>query len=267
MPAVWERMAPWLPRTRVIVVLARAMRPSARSCWAVVFWVILFGGVSGHAAWADAARKQCVKACKTDRVACLTLAGGRKKALAGECTGAGKTRKQCLGAATRVFKVARKSCATLLADCRACCKAGGQGPTCPVGHPFSFTPPPPLDPAVLGLPVAKSGRPLVLAVPGAQLELDTARRDAFTALGHCTRWITACAVSQHPLDDCARSVPLCATARPWEEQDECCAPSCFERYQQARRAGMEAVEAFRQTYYGPDSCMPGVADVLRAGRP
>lgn len=225
-------------------------------------------GLTGSApALAASARKTCIKACKADRAPCLGLASARKAALAGECAGTGAARRACLGAAKRVFKVGRQACGKLLGDCRACCKAGGQGPTCPVGHPVSYTAPPPLDLTTLGLPTAKSGRPLVLAVPGAQLEIDATRKDALTALGHCARWITACVVSQHPLDDCARSVPLCATDRPWEEQDECCAASCFERYQQARQAGTEAVEAFGQVFYGTSSCMPGVQDLLKAGRP
>ena len=47
----------------------------------------------------------------------------------------------------------------------------------------------------------------------------------------------------------------------------CCAPSCFQHYQEARRAGTETVAAFDAVYYGADPCMPGVADLLRTGRP
>jgi len=243
------------------------MRPLTPFRRVVLLWLVFVATLSGRAAWADAARKQCIKACKSDRTACLTLAGGRKKALAAECTGTGATRKQCLGAAKHVFTVARKSCATLLGDCRACCKANGHGPTCPVGHPLAFDPPPSIDLTAQSLPTAASGRPLLLAVPGAQLEIDATKRDALTALGHCARWITACVVTAHSLDDCARSAPLCASDRPWDERDECCAPSCFERFQEARRAGAAPLAAFQDVFYGTSSCMPGVQALLQAGRP
>ena len=92
------------------------------------------------------------------------------------------------------------------------------------------------------------------------------RKDALTALGACTRWITACVAGGQAVDDCARSVPPCGTETPWEEPVACCAPSCFARYQEARRAGAEPSDAVDAVYYGDDPCMPGVADLLRTGR-
>src|SRR5262249_59518922 len=122
-------------------------------------------------------------------------------------------------------------------DCHGCGRAGGRGPRGPVGQQIDFTPPRPQDLTQLGLPVASSGRPLFLVIPGAQLEVDTTRKDALTALGACARWITACVVGAHPLDDCARSAPPCVTKTPSQEPPARCAPATLERDQGAARAG------------------------------
>jgi len=216
---------------------------------------------------ADSALRPCTRACKSETRSCLDIARQHAETLRSSCSGTAAATRQCRRVVHKSLGSARKACVRLRADCRACCRAGGQGPTCPVGTPIDFTPPAAPDPTELGLPVATSGRPILLAIPGAQLEFDTTRKDALAALGACARWITACVTSGHPLDDCARSTLPCGSDMPWEEPAACCAPSCFQRYQEARRGGTEPVAAFDTVYYGADPCMPGVADLLRTGRP
>jgi hypothetical protein len=147
-----------------------------------------------------------------------------------------------------------------------CCRAGGHGPTCPVGKPLAFDPPPPVDLSAAGLPTSADGHPLLLAIPGGRLEIDPGKRDPIVAAGACARWITSCVVDGgHALDDCARSAPPCATDRPWEEPAVCCPVSCFERYQTARRGGADPLGALEAIYLAKDPCFPGVAAML-AGR-
>jgi hypothetical protein len=130
----------------------------------------------------------------------------------------------------------------------------------------AFDPPPPLDVAAAGLPQLPDGNFLVLSVPGAALEIDPTRRDPITAGGACARWLTTCvAPGGHPLDDCARSAPPCASERPWEEATTCCPAACFDRYQDARRAGADPLAAFDAVYFAEDTCFPGVAALLAGG--
>jgi hypothetical protein len=218
------------------------------------------------AAAAPAAARACIKTCKSTRGTCLRIATSRKAAAIDTCTGDRQAHRACVKGVRRTFKSARAACRTLLGDCRACCRGRGQGPRCPVGQPIDFTPPPAPDLSQVGLPTAPSGRPIFLAVPGARLEIDATRKDALTALGACARWISTCVVGAQALDDCARSAPPCGTQTPWQEPTACCAPSCFERYQEARRSGAVPIAAFDAVYYGADPCMPGVADLLRTGR-
>jgi hypothetical protein len=118
------------------------------------------------------------------------------------------------------------------------------------------------------VPRRDDGTFFVLAIPNASLGIDPTRRDAIVATGACARWITTCVTDGgHALDDCARSAPPCTTTRPWEEPAACCAPACFERYQEARRGGSEALTAFETVVFSADPCMPGVADLLRTGQP
>jgi hypothetical protein len=233
---------------------------------AILLAVVGAGASAGVAAAAPTAARACIKACKATRGTCLRIAKRRNAAVARTCSGHRHAHRACVTGVRRAFKAARTACRMLLADCRACCRAGGQGPRCPVGQPIDFTPPAPQDLTQLGLPTAESGRPIVIAIPGAQLEVDATRKDALTALGACARFITTCVVGAQALDDCARSAPPCGTEMPWEEPTACCAPSCFERYQEMRRAGTDAVASVDSVYYGTDSCMPGVKDLLRTGR-
>jgi hypothetical protein len=227
---------------------------------------MLGNGVRRDAAAGPPAIRTCLKTCKSSHSSCLRIAKSRNAGVTGRCTGARQEHHACTKGVRNAFRSARAACRTFLADCRACCSEGAQGPRCPIGQPIDFAPPPQPDLTRIGLPMAPSGRPILVAVPGAQLEVETARKDALTALGACARIITTCVASGQTLDDCARSAPLCGTETPWLEPTACCASSCFERYQTARRSGTEPVTAFDAEYYGTDPCMPGVTDLLRMGR-
>jgi len=241
--------------------------PTGVRRYRVAFLASLIAATAQTASAGNPARRRCLHGCAPEFHACMELARTRTARLRSACTGSGQERKACRHTVRSGSRIAVAGCRQLRRDCRACCHAGGQGPSCPVGQPIDFTPPPPQDLTQLGLPVASSGRPLFLVIPGAQLEADAMHKDALTALGACARWITACVVGTHPLDDCARSAPPCGTKTPWQEPAVCCAPSCFERYQDARRAGAEPSAAFDDVYYGTAPCMPGVSDLLRTGRP
>ncbi len=248
------------------MILLFSRPPPGMLAAAILVAVAGAGASAGVTAAAPTAARACIKACKSTRGTCLRIAKSRNAAVAPACSGDRQAHRTCVAGVRHAFKSARTACRTLLADCRACCRAGGQGPRCPVGQPIDFTPPAPQDLTQLGLPTAASGRPIVIAIPGAQLEVDPARKDGLTGLGACAHWITECVAGGHALDDCARSAPPCGTATPWEEPAACCAPPCFARYQEMRRAGTEAVAAFDAVYFGTDSCMPGVTDLLRKGR-
>ncbi len=221
--------------------------------------------VIASTAGADPTLRTCVRACKSEARSCLAVARGHAQTVRGTCTPA--DRRTCRRNAHRVLGAARKACTRLRSDCRACCRAGGSGPKCPVGTTLPFEPPPPQDPTTLDLPALPNGHLLVLAIPGAQLELDPTLRTPVTALGACTRWIASCVDATRRLDDCARSAPPCATDEPWNEATPCCPATCFDAYQTARRAGAEPIAAARQTYFADASCFPGVAAARGRGAP
>ena len=216
----------------------------------------------------DASRRPCLRACKVEQRSCLGVARTTSAALRAACTGAGTARAGCLRGTRIARRTVRAGCARLRKDCRACCRAGGRGPTCPVGRAVPFDAPPEQNVTAIGLPKLPGGHFLAIAIPGAQLEIDPTLRTPVTALGRCTRWIAACVDgATRTLDDCARSVPPCATERPWEEVSACCPAACFAAYQAARRAGAEPLAAARATYFADASCFPGVAAARgRGGR-
>lgn len=212
---------------------------------------------------ANAARRQCLRTCAPELRSCMALARSRVVALRTACTGSKGT---CRSATHAVLRTAKGSCRKLRTDCRACCRAGGTGPKCPVGRPVTFDPPPPPDLEAAHVPRLPDGQYLMLAIPGAQLTLDPTLRDPVTALGTCTAWITSCvAPASRSIDDCARSAPPCATDRPWEEATACCPAACFDAYQDARRAGAEALAAYGQVYFREPDCFPGVRALLQGG--
>lgn len=213
------------------------------------------------------ATRQCRSQCGAKARTCLAMAAERRPVLQAACTGA--ERRPCRGRVRLAVQRARKACRTFRTECVACCKSGGSGPTCPVGDPVPFTPPPLPDLGALGLPQQEDGSYLILALPGGSLGLDADRRDALTAVGVCVRSIALCvAPPARSLDDCARSAPPCVTDRPWEESQPCCPAECFERYQGARRGGLDAVAAFRSVYIrDAPACVPGLGLLLTEGRP
>lgn len=213
-------------------------------------------------AQADASSRQCLRTCGPVQRSCLALARTRTGALRAACTGARSARASCRNSTRAVLRTAAAGCRRLRKDCRACCRAGGQGPACPVGRPVAFEPPPPPDLTAAHLPRLANGQFLVLVIPGAQLTIDPTLRDPVTALGACTAWITACVDPARSLDDCARSALPCATERPWEEAAACCPATCFEAYQQARRAGAEPLAAYGRVYFKEPDCFPGLRDLL-----
>lgn len=226
------------------------------------FALLLLITATAMPAAAGPSRRQCLRTCKTEQRSCLGLAGSRVRALRATCTGARPARAACRHQARGVLHTASAACRRLRKDCRACCRAGGQGPRCPVGRPVSFEPPPAQDLGALGVPRLPDGRFFVIAIPGASLAIDPTLRTPVTALGACTRWITACVdPAARSLDDCTRSAPPCATDRPWEEP-ACCPAACFDAYQAARRGGAEPLAAFSAVYFRDASCFPGVRALL-----
>ena len=228
-----------------------------------VLWMMVLVACTAGAVAAAGSRRPCLRSCGSEQRACRGLARTHAGALRAACTGAGGSRASCRRAARTIVRRATTGCRRLRKDCRACCRAGGAGPVCPIGHPVAFDPPPPPDLAAARLPRLPDGQFVVLVIPGAQLLLDPTRRDPVTALGACTGWITSCVEpAGRSLDDCARSAPPCATDRPWEEAVACCPAACFEAYQQGRRAGTDALAAFAQVYFQEARCFPGVQALL-----
>jgi hypothetical protein len=134
-----------------------------------------------------------------------------------------------------------------------------------IGQVVTFEPPPVQDLAAIGAPQLPDGRFFVFGTPDASLTIDATLAGPVTALGACTRWITACVdPASRSLDDCARSAPACATDRPWEEP-ACCPVACFAAYEAARLAGTAPLAAFSQVYFTDASCFPGVRALLDGG--
>jgi hypothetical protein len=134
-----------------------------------------------------------------------------------------------------------------------------------IGKVVHFTPPPQADPATLPGPVLENGVKLLLDSPRTQLGWTRPVPGPLTAAASCSQWITACVGPGRTLDDCARSVPACATAQPWNEP-ACCPPECFQQYATARVAGTKDTEAFLSIYLDDaNTCIPGLA-ALVAGK-
>lgn len=132
-------------------------------------------------------------------------------------------------------------------------------PAAEVGRLVSFTPPPDeLTPEVLSaLEVdPATGLPIVTKLQGYRLEIDPNLKDSITALGACSGWIVACfKPGERSLDDCARSVPRCATDTPWNES-ACCPSACYDQYRAQRISGIEDSSAFFDVYFENGSCFP-----------
>ncbi len=207
-------------------------------------------------------RKACFKNCGEARRTCLRVAKQRRAAAQASCTPDAGSRRACRRAAGALLRKAKPACGRYQRQCRACCRAGGNGPACPIGRPVDFEAPPMPDLERLGVPRLPNGRYLAIAIPGLQLEIDPTRRDPVTAFGACLRWITKCVEpGVRQLDDCARSVPSCLTDRPWEERQACCPTACFAAYEATRQAGTPPLPAFQGVYLADAGCFPGLREL------
>jgi hypothetical protein len=245
----------WLLTTTAALAAMTAVR---RGFLALLVGLVV-GALLPSPLHADATRKRCLRDCARSQRECLATARARRAQLAAACPSG----PACRNAIKATVGGARSLCRQFRRECRACCRAGGQGPDCPIGRPVPFEPPPPPDLAATHLPQLPDGRFVVLVIPGAQLLLDPLLRTPVTALGACTGWITSCVdPSARSLDDCARSTPPCLTDRPWEEPAACCSAGCFTAYEAVRRAGTESLTAFAQVYFEDAQCFPGVRELL-----
>ena len=111
-------------------------------------------------------------------------------------------------------------------------------------------PPPDVQVAVDATPDA--------AVAPPDLGFDPSQNDAITAYGHCAQLVLDCVEAQGLDDACVEGVRVCATDRPWEEDEWCCARDCVERYQARRAIGEEIFSAVLAVFRDERDCMPGV---------
>lgn len=147
--------------------------------------------------------------------------------------------------------------------------SGEGGTTAPptVGQRVEFTPRERADLRGLGLPNTEDGHPILIQIPGAQLELDPELRDAITALGSCADLLMGCVEPEvRSLDDCFFSAPRCATDTPWNEGAACCPESCFVRYAELRLGGAEELPALETSLFVERTCFPGLVERMREGR-
>jgi hypothetical protein len=142
------------------------------------------------------------------------------------------------------------------------CSKNAAAPPPTVGKVVQFTPPPQVDPATLPGPLLDGGVKLLLDSSRAQVGWIRPAPGPLTAAASCSQWITACVGPGRSLDDCARSVPACATAQPWNEP-ACCPAECFQRYAVARIAGTNDTAAFLSIYLDDaNTCIPGLAALV-----
>ena len=106
-------------------------------------------------------------------------------------------------------------------------------------------------------------RPIIAR--GATLYLHPRAPDPLTALAACTGMITRCLQPpERSLDACVISTPRCTTSQPWMEP-ECCPEACVTAFETRRRAQVDSLVAFDETFFAPPSCMLGV-DALTGGK-
>jgi len=131
-----------------------------------------------------------------------------------------------------------------------------------IGEIVDYQGPPAPDPSTLEqLPIDPvSNLPVVLEIEGASLQIDPDLRDPITALVRCSDWVVSCLEDgqNYSLDDCVRSVPVCATSEPWLEDAACCPASCYTGYRDLRLVGEANESAFMRIFHGHDdeSCFP-----------
>lgn len=141
-----------------------------------------------------------------------------------------------------------------------------------IGKKVQYNPPPLPDLGALKLKQTETGGYMLFPVDSGEsqghMEIQDDLRDPLTAVGACTRWVVGCVdPGNRSLDDCARSVPQCATDKPWEEETHCCPTSCFDNYATLREAGAEPIDAFDTVYFTDGSCFPGLEELLSGATP
>ena len=136
-----------------------------------------------------------------------------------------------------------------------------------IGRIVEYPGPPPIDTTIIDqLPVdPDTGLPIIMQLPEASLQIDLDRKNPITGWGQCTAWIAGCLnpEADHDLDDCALSVPTCATNEPWLEPQTCCPTACYVAYRNVRLAGAEQFEAFVSVYLEDGSCYPGLLELTQ----
>lgn len=136
-----------------------------------------------------------------------------------------------------------------------------------IGKQVEFAPPPQVDLTMADLPRSSSGRPIVVKVPGIQVEYDSELKDAVTALAGCVELLMSCVEPDaRSLDDCFFSSRKCETESPWMEGAFCCPSTCFEKYATLRIEGVEEFNAFEDTFFKDRTCFPGLVARLAEGR-
>lgn len=175
----------------------------------------------------------------------------------------------------KALHVGWRVCGVALACCMVVplvgCVAEKQGPEepskAPVGRVVAFTLQPQPDFSGTDIPRTVDGRPILAASSKGQLVYNPDLNDALVGLGRCVTWLAACLEpGTREMDDCVRSVPQCQGAQPWVERSYCCPAACYTTYAEARRGGLSEPDALKATYFGTQSCYPGVRALLENGR-
>jgi len=115
-----------------------------------------------------------------------------------------------------------------------------------------------------GLPRDQDGNVILLEVAGLPLTIGAPRRDAIGAAARCTDLVTSCVGATKDPDGCVARLPICASARPWEESAPCCARACVDAYQEERRLGADVGSAYMAVFGSTHECFPGLQDLYRA---
>lgn len=127
----------------------------------------------------------------------------------------------------------------------------------PYRRPAAVVVPPLPKVDLSGLPKDANGNPILMQGTGGSIVAAESRRGPINVLAACSVLVTRCVVpGSRTLDACFMSAPRCTTSRPWEEEP-CCPPACWERYEALRIAGEWPMDAYDQTLFGGDDMRGG----------
>lgn len=136
-----------------------------------------------------------------------------------------------------------------------------------IGRIVPFAGPDPPDTSLIDtLPVdTDTGLPIVIAIDGLDMLVDTELKDPLTGLAQCVDWILACVdmPAGRDFDDCVRSAPSCSTSEPWLEDGQCCPSACYADYSAQRISGSEPLKALTDVFLIDSSCYPGMSELLQ----